>query len=79
MKRLEVELVAIGHGRQRLADPKVGIEELHVNRLAAGQGDDRSRVNLVGPVGVGRIGDRDRDRVGSAVVVARIVRSEGRP
>ena len=33
MKRLEVELVAVGHGRQRLADPKVGIEELYLDRL----------------------------------------------
>lgn len=77
-ERFAIDVVALSHGRAGLGDPQVGVEQLDLDRLSARERDDRARVHLVAAVGVGRVGDRDRDRVGSAVVVCSHLSSEGR-
>ena len=69
MERFAIEVVAFGDSGQGLSDPHLRVKELNFDRSASGERDDRSRMNLVAPVRVRGVRDRDRDRVGGAVVV----------
>ena len=67
VKRFKIELIAIGHGCERFADTQVRVQQLHLDRVAGGERNDRPRMSLIALVGMRRVGDRDRDRVGAAV------------
>lgn len=51
-ERTPVEVVAAGHGRDRLLDPEVRIEQLELHRMSVVQRDDGALVHLVGTLGV---------------------------
>ena len=51
---------AVGDRRQRLIDPQIRIEQLHLDRLAVGERDDRADMDLVARIRVRSFTDRDR-------------------
>ncbi len=58
VERFAIELVAVGYGCQRLADPQIRVKELHLDRRSVCESDDRSGMDLVADVGVHRVSEQ---------------------
>ncbi len=52
LERLAIEVIAVGDRRERLINPQLWVEQLHLDRLAVGKRDDRANMNLVARIRV---------------------------
>ena len=59
LERLAIKVIAVGDRRERLINPKLWVEQLHLDRLAVGERDDRANMNLVARICVRSFADRD--------------------
>ena len=59
LERLAIKVIAVGDRRERLINPKLWVEQLHLDRLAVGERDDRANMNLVARIRVRSFADRD--------------------
>ncbi|MGA3362096.1 MAG: hypothetical protein ABSD82_08700 [Solirubrobacteraceae bacterium] len=58
LERLAIKVIAADDRRQWLVNPEIRVEQLHLDRLAAGERDDRAGVNLVARIRARSLADR---------------------